>query len=391
MRPAQKRCARPRLGPVAPRWSQPPRTLADPLAILVHVGFHAIQFAEQDRRRVDRVTGVDEILGGADRQVVHHFQPGRDDAGTDQVGHRPPGAFHIVEAGQQDLRHRRARQQPDGDLHHHAEQPFGAGEQRQQVEAGAVQGAGPQAQALAFQGHDVHLQQVVHGQAVLQAMHAAGVLRDVAADGAGDLRGRVRCVVQTMRGSGLGDRQVAHARLDPGETTQRIDLEDPPETRHHQQHAVLQRQRAAGQAGAGTARHDRHLQPMAEGEQALNLFDAFRQCHQQRRAAIRRESVALVGTQVFRGVQQFEVGQAEAQLGQQAILVHLRQRTVQTLVVEDVHGGCPCCGCRRDQQASPACTARTPGSSRRLTGPTSITRSHGHEAHARKSLSFYSE
>ena len=156
-------------------------------------------------------------------------------------------ALSIVEAGQQDLRHRRARQQPDGDLHHHAEQPFGAGEQRQQVEAGAVQGAGPQAQALAFQGHDVHLQQVVHGQAVLQAMHAAGVLRDIAADGAGDLRGRVRCVVQTMRGSGLGDRQVAHARLDPGETTQRIDLEDPPETRHHQQHAVLQRQRAAGQ------------------------------------------------------------------------------------------------------------------------------------------------
>lgn len=63
----------------------------------MHVGFRAIQFAEQDRRRVDRIAGMDEVLGGADRQVVHHFQPGRD-TGTDQVGHRPPGAFHIVEA-----------------------------------------------------------------------------------------------------------------------------------------------------------------------------------------------------------------------------------------------------------------------------------------------------
>ncbi len=243
--PPRSAGARPRLGPVAPMWRQPPRTARGPLAILVHVGFHAIQFAEQDRRRVDRIAGMDEVLGGADRQVVHHFQPGRDDAGTDQVGHRPPGAFHIVEAGQQDLRHRRARQQPDGDLHHHAEQPFGAGEQRQQVEAGAVQGAGPQAQALAFQGHDVHLQQVVHGQAVLQAMHAAGVLRDIAADGAGDLRGRVRCVVQTMRGQRPGRSPGCARQAGPGRNDQRIDLEDPPETRHHQQHAVLQRQRAA--------------------------------------------------------------------------------------------------------------------------------------------------
>jgi hypothetical protein len=54
-----------------------------------------------------------------------------------------------------------------------------------------LSGIAAQHQALALDREDVHLEQVVHGQAVLQAVHATGVFGDVAADGAGDLRGRV--------------------------------------------------------------------------------------------------------------------------------------------------------------------------------------------------------
>ncbi|MCY1351180.1 hypothetical protein D9M69_374390 [compost metagenome] len=199
----------------------------------MHVGFHAVQLADQDGRGVHRVAGVDEVLGGADRQVVHHLQPAGDDAGGDDVGHRAAGPGDVSEAGQRDLGHLRLGQQPDGDLDHHAEHALGAHEQRQQVEAGAVEGVGAEGHALALDGDDLQAQHVVHGQAVLQAMHAAGVLRHVAADGAGDLRRRVRGVVEAVWRRRLGDRQVAHAGLHTGEAPDRVDFEDALEARHH--------------------------------------------------------------------------------------------------------------------------------------------------------------
>ncbi len=80
---------------------------ADARAVVVHVGFHAIQLAEQDGLGIHRVASVDEVLGGADRQVVHHFQATGDDAGRDDVAHRTTGLFHRVEGGQQHLGHLR--------------------------------------------------------------------------------------------------------------------------------------------------------------------------------------------------------------------------------------------------------------------------------------------
>ena len=49
------------------------------------------------------------------------------------------------------------------------------------------------------------------------------------------------------------------------------------------QHALLQRQGAAGQAGAGAAGHQGYLQLMAEAQGRLHLLHGDRQHHQQRR------------------------------------------------------------------------------------------------------------
>ncbi|MNP15072.1 hypothetical protein D3C76_1074140 [compost metagenome] len=98
----------------------------------------------------------------------------------------------------------------------------------------------------------------MHGQAVFQTVHAAGVFRDIAADRAGDLRRRVRGVVQAVGSGRLGNRQVAYAGLDAGEAADRIDLEDALEARHHQQDAFLQRQGAAGKPGACATGYHRH-------------------------------------------------------------------------------------------------------------------------------------
>ncbi|MNP24611.1 hypothetical protein D3C76_1173830 [compost metagenome] len=79
----------------------------------------------------------------------------------------------------------------------------------------------------------------MHGQAVFQAMHATGIFRDVATDGAGDLRGRVRRVIQAEGCRRLGNRQIAYAGLYPRSAGGGIDVQDVVEARHHQQHAFF--------------------------------------------------------------------------------------------------------------------------------------------------------
>ena len=86
-------------------------------------------------------------------------------------------------------------------------------------------------------------------------MHAAGILRHIAADGAGDLRGRIGRVIEAGIGDRVGDRQIGDARLHHRDAVVEIDLADAVELGHAEQHAVGERQRAAGQRGAGAARH----------------------------------------------------------------------------------------------------------------------------------------
>ena len=56
-----------------------------------------------------------------------------------------------------------------------------------------------QADDLAVHQHQLDAQHVVGGQAVFQAMHAAGIFRHIAADGAGDLAGGIRRVIEARR------------------------------------------------------------------------------------------------------------------------------------------------------------------------------------------------
>ena len=62
------------------------------------------------------------------------------------------------------------------------EHAFGAGKQRQQIETWRVECVRAQGQRFAVDGQHLELEQVVDGQAGLQAMHATGVFRDIAAD-----------------------------------------------------------------------------------------------------------------------------------------------------------------------------------------------------------------
>ena len=126
----------------------------------------------------------------------------------------------------------------------------------------------------------------MHGQAVLQAMHPARVLRHVAADGAGDLGRRVGRVVQAIWPDGLRHGQIAHARLHPGEAMARVDLKNAVKLRQTQQDAVLMRQGPAGQARARAARHHGDLMRVTIAQHRPRLLDILGQDHAARHPAI---------------------------------------------------------------------------------------------------------
>ena len=89
---------------------------------------------------------------------------------------------------------------PHGDLGDDAKQSLRAGHQAEQVVAVGVQMLAAEADDLAGDQHHLDAEHVVGGQPVFQAMHAAGIFRDVAADRAGDLRRRVGRVEEAAVG-----------------------------------------------------------------------------------------------------------------------------------------------------------------------------------------------
>ncbi len=246
-----------------------------------------------------RIAGVDEVLGRLDGEPVHHLQAGGDHARGDDRPHRIPRLAHVVEGGQQGLGLLGQGEQAQGGLDDHPQHALGAGHQGEQIVARGIQGLAAQGEALAGDGDHLELEDVVHRQAVLEAVHAAGVFRHVAADGAGDLGGGVRGIVQPVGGRRLGHGQVAHAGLDPGRAVARVDVEDRLELGQAQHHRIVPGQGAAGQARAGAPGDHRHLARVAQAHDRLDLGHRVGQRHGQGQAPVGGQPVALVGAQVL--------------------------------------------------------------------------------------------
>ena len=147
---------------------------------------------------------------------------------------------------------------------------------------------------LAGHQHQLAAEHVVGGHAVFEAVHAAGVLGDVAADGAGDLRGRIGGVVEAGVLDGLCDREIGHARLRHHHAVVEIDVADAAELGHAEQHPVNERKRAARERGAGAARHHLDALAMAVREHARDLLGGLRQHHHHRERPVGGEPVGFV-------------------------------------------------------------------------------------------------
>ena len=236
-----------------------------------------------------------EGFRGVDRGPVHHFHAAGDDAGADNARHAFAGVFHPRKTDHQRPRRFRFLQDPHRDLGDDAEQAFGPGNDPHQVIARVLGGLAADLDDLARHQHDLAAQHVVGGHAVFQAMHAAGILGDVAADRAGDLRGRIGRIIKSGMRHRLAEGEVGHPGLGHHGAVIEVDLADALELAEAEQHRVGQRQRAARQRGAGAARNDLDALLETVFQHLRHLRGRVRQHHDHRRLAIGGQTVGLVG------------------------------------------------------------------------------------------------
>ena len=171
-----------------------------PLQEMRDLALRPVELDDQQRLHVERIAGVHEILGRVDRRPVHHLHAAGDDPGADDVGDAAPGVLARGEADQRGARRLRRAQDAHRHLGHDAEQALRAGHQAEQVVAVGIEMLAAEPDHLAGDQHHLDAEHVVGGQAVFQAVHAAGILRHVAADRAGDLRRGVGRIVEAAVG-----------------------------------------------------------------------------------------------------------------------------------------------------------------------------------------------
>ena len=250
---------------------------------------------DDQKRLAIGVARLGEGLAGADAGTVHELDRDGQDARLDDVRHAGARHFVGVEAHQHGARALGLAQDAQRRLSDDAELTFGATDHAQKVEPGGIQMRAAQFHHRAIHHHHGDAEEVVGRHAVFQAMRAARIHRDIARDGAGQLRGGVGGVEEILLFDRTRDRQVGAARLHPDEAVVVIGLEHLVELRDPEDHAIGRGQRPARKRCARAAWHHRHVHLVADFQHRRDLFSVGRQHRGERRALIGGERVAFIG------------------------------------------------------------------------------------------------
>src|SRR5262249_48358131 len=154
---------------------------------MVDLRLGPVELDDQQRLDIERVAGVDELFGGVDRGPVHHFHSAGNDAGADDAADAFAGVLRRRKADQHRARAFGLAQDAHGDLGDDPEQALGAGDDPEQIVAAGLGMLAADPHDLTGHQYDLAAEHVVGGHAVFEAVHTAGVLRDVAANRTGDL------------------------------------------------------------------------------------------------------------------------------------------------------------------------------------------------------------
>ena len=212
---------------------------------------------------------------------------------------QPAAASFELEAEQHRARALCRLEQPHGDLGDDAELAFRSDDQSEEIVAGRIEARAANIDDLAVHQHDADAEHVIGGDAVFQAMRAAGIGGDIAADGAGDLARRVGRVEIAVAGDRIGDGRIGDAGLDMRHAVGEVDGEHLAHARETQHDRVFERQGPSGERGACPARHDLDVVLLAKAEDGAHLLGILRQHDGKRQAAIGGERVGLEGAPPF--------------------------------------------------------------------------------------------
>src|SRR6516225_3708344 len=194
----------------------------------------------------------------------------------------------------------RALDDAQNDLRGDAQGAFGADKDAGKVIAGRIERFPTEMHERAVGKNNFQAEDVRGGEAVLEAMRAAGVFRDVAADAANRLRRRIGCVEIILGRDATGDVQVDDSGLYDNTRVRKVHLVDAIHACQAQDNAVGDRQRTTAQARARTARNERNFFAMAEAHDGLHLLGGRRKQNRAWQYAKIREAVAFVGVQFLR-------------------------------------------------------------------------------------------
>ena len=267
-----------------------------------HLLLVAVELHQQHRGRIVGIFLSPQIVvDGLDAEAIHHLHASRQDARGGDAAHRLGRRLHRGEIGQQHRHAGRGPQQPQGDRRGDAQGALTTDEHAAQVKLRGFRQAAAKGGDRAIGEHHLHLQHMVAGHAVFEAVHAAGVLGHIAADAAHHLTGGIGGVVVAVAGHRPGDPAVDHPRLHGDAAVGQVHrqhLAHPGDGDHQGRgfgHGTT------GEAGAAAAGHEGHPLAVAEAQQGRHLLSGFRQHHQGRLPAVQGEAVAVVGQQLLAG------------------------------------------------------------------------------------------
>ncbi len=286
-----------------------------PVELVGHPRTGCVRFDHEHGRGRHVESQVVPVLDGGDRVAVHELERDGLDAGCRDPGDCLAGGVERIEEREEGASGRRRGPKTERRLGDDPERPLASDEQLGEAVAGDildVSAAGPDDAPVGH--HDLQAEHGIARLAVLDAAQPAGIGAEVAADRAGLVAGRVRCVEEALGGDGGLQVGVDDAGLGHDAEVRGIDLEDPIQPCEGDRQGTLDPGRAARKARAGASRNHRDAISGGEPQQAGNVG----------RARGKRDGAGQPGFEV--GGLVLPVGLAVDLVGEQADRRQLRRR-----------------------------------------------------------------
>lgn len=186
----------------------------------------AIELDDEDGLDLGWIFGTDGGGGGLHAHPIHDLHGGGEEPCRDDGRDGITGLFDGIVTGEDGVEGFGFGEEAEGELGGDAEESFATAEEAEPIGAILFEAWVAERDEFAGGEDDASGEDMVAGHAVFEAVCAAGIEGDVAADGADLLAAGVGGEVETVRGGGLGDVEIDDARFDDGDALEGIEFED---------------------------------------------------------------------------------------------------------------------------------------------------------------------